>query len=289
MEVVLQRFPSLLGLVKRNIDEHAVLDDSQMFSIQTEGISMKVRSSVKPNLKKDSYALMIILFVKLGEMPATETYILTGAVVVKAAALWNPRLKVFTDKATKDYAVHGGQPADVWFAIMLMLTSAVAELLHNNAINAKKYNKVAYGTKLALLEPMLTHEAKLHSWLKIQPEVLRVGLQAYRDFNVKLVDVIHVFATWFQEAFNDGFSAISVRTLQDELLALRDGGGIPEAFRVGTDDENQTLIPEFDSALFSRTSKSSGTTSGSLYTNAKIEKMRQQIKVEQAKHQRGRR
>jgi hypothetical protein len=140
-----------------------------------------------------------------------------------------------------------------------------------------------------LLEPMLTHEAKLHSWLKIQPEVLRVGLQAYRDFNVKLVDVIHVFATWFQEAFNDGFSAITVRTLQDELLALRDGHGIPEVFRAGTDDENQTLIPEFDPTLFSRTSKPSRTATGSLFSNAKIEKMKQQIKIERAKHQHGRR
>ena len=52
MQVILSRFPSLLGIVKRNIDKHAVLEDRQMFSIQQEGVRMQIRSQVKPNLNK---------------------------------------------------------------------------------------------------------------------------------------------------------------------------------------------------------------------------------------------
>ena len=264
MNVILSRYPSLLGIIKRNIDRHAVLDDRQMFSIQQEGVRMKIRSQVKPNLKKDAFAMLVVFFCKLGELPDTETFVLTGAVLVKAATLWNVRLKVYIDKSTKDYVAHGGEPADVWYAIILMLTAAVSELLHNNAENARTYNKIASSTRLLLLEPMLPHEEKLHAWLKTQPEVCRVGLQAHRAYGVKWVDVIHTFALWFKDAFTGGFAAVSVRSFQDELLALRDGGSIPEIFRGGIgDDENETLIPELDLTDIVGASSPSKTATGS--------------------------
>jgi hypothetical protein len=284
MQVILSRFPSLLGIVKRNIDRHAVLDDRQMFSIQQEGVRMQIRSQVKPNLKKDAYAMLVVFFCKLGELPDTETFVLTGAVLVKAATLWNSRLKIYVDKSTKDYAAHGGKPADVWFAIILMITAAVSELLHNNAENAKSYNTVASSTRLQLLEPMLPHEAKLHAWLKIQPEVCRVGLQAYRSYLVKLVDVVHTFALWLKDAFTGGFAAVSVRSLQDELLSLRDGGTIPEIFRVGVgSDDSEPLIPELDLAEIAGTSSPSSTATGSKGVGLSISKLRKQIKVLQAR------
>ena len=58
--------------------------------------------------------MLVVFFCNLGDLPDTETFVLTGAVLVKAATLWDPHLKIYVDKSTKDYVAHGGEPADVW-------------------------------------------------------------------------------------------------------------------------------------------------------------------------------
>ncbi len=284
MKRILARYPSLLSIIRRNIDEHATLEDRQMFSIQQEGVKMQIRSQSKPNLKRDAYALVILFFLKLGKLPTHEMYVLSGPVLVKAAMLWNQRLQVYVDKASRDYSVHGGEPADAWFSILLMLTSAISELLQNTADNANDFNNVASSTRLMLLEPLIPHVEKLRSWIKIQPEVCRIGLQAHRAYLVKWTDVVHTFAVWLKDAFVGGFAAVSVRSFQDELLALRDGGTIPEIFRSSVDDTaTESLIPELDSATFAGASGSSRASTGSKATVNSIAEMRRKIKVLKAK------
>ena len=284
MDVILSRYPSLHGIVKRNIDAHAALDQRQMFSVQDNGMRMQIRSTLKPNIKRDAFAMLILFMVKLGKLPEVELFILTGKVMVKALMLCNTRMRVYKDKSTSDYAVYLGEPADVWFGIMKMITSCIFQLLHNTAENARGYHKVATSTRLALLMPMLPHEAKLHSWLKLELEVCRLGLSAYRVHGVKWVDIVHSFALWFKTALSDGFPAVSARTFNDELLALREAGCFPESLRENDgDDEDDKLIPELDSTDIAGTSSSASTKTGSKGSSNELAKLRRKVKLLEAR------